>query len=100
MNHMNDTCIRCNSQIEGEHVKITGASFHPACFKCQVKSELHFNLRSRDVNCIFEILFKDVFSKVAQDDPLDNLFQSRLMISRLRKFEAVPLIYSSLMSIS
>merc|ERR1712038_1855708 len=28
-------CFVCENPIEGEHVKITGASFHPACFKCQ-----------------------------------------------------------------
>ena len=36
INHMKDTCAACNNSVEGEHVKITGASFHPKCFKCQV----------------------------------------------------------------
>ena len=37
MAHMGDTCAKCSSSIEGEHVKITGSSFHPSCFKCEVR---------------------------------------------------------------
>ena len=36
--HMGDTCAKCDTSIEGEHVKITGSSFHPACFNCEVRS--------------------------------------------------------------
>ena len=35
--HMGDTCAKCKVAIEGEHVKITGSSFHPSCFKCEVR---------------------------------------------------------------
>lgn len=40
MAHMGDTCAKCSSSIEGEHVKITGSSFHPQCFNCEVRGSL------------------------------------------------------------
>ena len=55
LNHMKDNCSRCGNNIEGEHVKITGASFHPKCFKCQAcdKSLVGMTFTTDDKNKVY-----------------------------------------------
>ena len=40
MAHM-DKCGKCDKEIEGKVIRITGSVFHPDCFTCEVGSDLN-----------------------------------------------------------